>query len=149
MERYLGEYNLGEGWEATLRCWTILEGRSNFEDLKGGKNTLPKVGRPDLVESWIKSARRPHPEVKAEDIMLFAEDWWGWWKAIQPEWRNTGSVRGPLNASHRVGATGDWNVLDKPDQNGLLSVLACLAWWGETVFESETAEVEAGWQDDW
>ncbi|PBK63565.1 hypothetical protein ARMSODRAFT_979720 [Armillaria solidipes] len=114
MERYLGEYDLGKGWEAMLCCWTILEGRSNFEDLKGGKKALLKVGWPDLVELWIKSARRPHPEVKAEDITLFVEDWWGWWKMIQPEWRNTESVHGLLNASHRVGAMGDWSVLDKP-----------------------------------
>ncbi len=56
MSKYLGEYDLGERWESMLHCWTVLEGRRGFDNLKGGKHALPKSGHPMMIESWIKSA---------------------------------------------------------------------------------------------
>ncbi len=57
-------------------------------------------------------------------------------------------IHGPLKACHQTGM-GDWSVLDKPGQNGLLSVLAGLTWWGETMYKSEMAVVDARWQVEW
>ncbi len=55
MSKYLSEYNFGERWESMLCCWTVLEGRRGFDDLKGGKHALPKSGHPMMIELWIKS----------------------------------------------------------------------------------------------
>ncbi len=67
---------------------------------------------------------------------------------MQPEWRGVEGICGPLKACHWTG-TGDWSVLDKPGQNGLLSVLMGLTWWGETMYKSEMAVIDACWWAEW
>ncbi len=52
---------------------------------------------------------------------------------MQPAWRNIGVKEGPLGLEDRFQGGNDWSKLNKPGQNGLLSVLAALAWWGQGI----------------
>jgi hypothetical protein len=51
------------------------------------------------------------------------EEWWGWWKAINPKWclRDRELLAGEEN--------GMWDSLRCPGQNGFLNVIVCLKWW--------------------
>lgn len=48
---------------------------------------------------------------------------------MQPEWRALGES-GDVGKWSREIHDGDWSSLKFPGQNGLLGVLAMLAWWG-------------------
>ncbi|KAH7904782.1 hypothetical protein BJ138DRAFT_1018631, partial [Hygrophoropsis aurantiaca] len=92
-------------------------------------STLSSKSRPKEVLWWIARKRIPQPAPL--DVDTFAQAWWTWWQLLQPEWRTVSipSKRKPVPPQdHRD--QGDWSVLDQPGQNGLLSVIACIKWWG-------------------
>ena len=91
---------------------------------------MPTNSRPDEVEWWISRGRKHTPCVKSS--ALLSEKFWAWWKGLQPKWRKTGEVSGVLTAAHQE-VLGDWTMLEKLGQNGFLSVLAVLSWWGEAI----------------
>lgn len=60
-----------------------------------------------------------------------SEEWWGFWKSLQPEWRGIDGVKGPLSTSHCGSAVkGEWGELSKRSVNGMIMVVAGLAFWG-------------------
>ncbi|KAK7006051.1 hypothetical protein R3P38DRAFT_2556461, partial [Favolaschia claudopus] len=58
-------------------------------------------------------------------VVKFEQNWWQWWAKLQPHWRVRD--RGP---SERFIVKKDWESLRVPGQNGMVSVLATLYWWG-------------------
>ncbi|KAK0439645.1 hypothetical protein EV421DRAFT_1713175 [Armillaria borealis] len=141
---YLEGYDHGTQWKDVLGCLMVWEGRGGFKDLKGAKHGLPPTGRPMEVGPWIKNYRWTKPEVTAETLRRFANDWWTWWKRFQPTWQNTGDMEGPLTSDHQPGLGGDWSSLVKRGQNGFMSPVACLAWWGEAV--GDETELRMEWE---
>ncbi|PBK59708.1 hypothetical protein ARMSODRAFT_898953 [Armillaria solidipes] len=139
---YLESYDLGARWGDVLGCLMVLEGRAGFDELKGAKFGLPSAGRPAEVGVWIKNYRRKHPKIS---LPKFADEWWIWWKGMQPDWRNVMDVDGVLGEAYRGGIGGDWECLRKSGQNGFVSPLACLAWWGQAV--RNDAVLRGGWND--
>ncbi|SJL16932.1 uncharacterized protein ARMOST_20464 [Armillaria ostoyae] len=127
---YLESYDLGPHWGDVLGCLMVLEGRAGFDELKGAKFGLPSAGHPAEVGVWIKNYRRKHPKIS---LPKFADEWWIWWKGMQPDWHNVMDVDGALGEAYRGGIGGDWECLWKSGQNGFVSLLACLAWWGQVV----------------
>lgn len=95
-----------------------------------GRATFAATGRPEQIAWWLKRARKVDPPIEEDEIEDFGEQWWVWWKALQPKWRETDSVAGPLTPKHQRGH-GDWGTLDATGVNGFLSVIAALGWWGE------------------
>ncbi len=139
---YLESYNLGPCWGDMLGCLMVLEGRAGFEELKGAKFRLLSAGRPVEVGMWIKNYRHKHPKIS---LPKFADEWWIWWKGMQPYWCNVRDVDGTLGEVYRGSIGGNWECLWKSGQNGFVSLLACLAWWGQAV--RNDAVLRGGWDD--
>ncbi|PBK61729.1 hypothetical protein ARMSODRAFT_844667, partial [Armillaria solidipes] len=119
----------GGRWKDILAGYKVFEGRAGFGDLKGSSHTLPSNNRPPEVAAWIKNYRRIHPDISEASLDSFAAKWWKWWIGMQPEWRDVLGKEGPLEISDRVRKGSDWSGLNKPGQNGLISVVVSLAWW--------------------
>ncbi|PPQ97914.1 hypothetical protein CVT26_002990 [Gymnopilus dilepis] len=118
----------GPEWHELITNWLQYESSRNFE----GSSWLKATHRPSAVGEWIQRARNPYyrPEIDAED---FQDDFWKWWKVVQPEWRDMEAEA----ASRSV--EGDWCSLDKAGKNGLSSVVAALFFWGSGAGCDKTA----------
>ena len=84
--------------------------------------------RPQAIGNWFRLDRRNlsrSPKMPPE--VEYAELWWKWWAGLQPDWRVCNSQGRPLT---KVGS-GDWEVLVRPGNNGMLVVLLSLVWWRE------------------
>jgi hypothetical protein len=63
------------------------------------------------------------------------------WIALQPIWR---VITTPLDSSTPLPSreiAGSWHELDKPGQNGFLSVIGALNWWGKACQDQCTNNV--------
>ncbi|KAK7029746.1 hypothetical protein R3P38DRAFT_3188605 [Favolaschia claudopus] len=69
------------------------------------------------------------------------EDWWAWWKAINPPWR--------LQGNELQRGVRDWNSLRCPGQNGFLNVLMCLKWWQGAMSEPSDSWTRAMVDVEW
>ncbi|KAJ7794772.1 hypothetical protein B0H14DRAFT_2216959, partial [Mycena olivaceomarginata] len=107
---------LGPDWKKLVKFWWSLEASSKFATLT---KAHPTTNRPKVVGVWVKNAWKGVPP----DIGNMAEEWWGWWKAINPKWR---LHDGELLAGEE---NGTWDSLKCPGQNGFLNVIMCLKWW--------------------
>ncbi|KAJ7184013.1 hypothetical protein B0H12DRAFT_970923, partial [Mycena haematopus] len=121
---------LGPQYEEILRAFIKLE-KSHGWALQGG-HLKTNVPRPKQVSDWVKDGRGRRAKVKAPmpitDIAAFAKKWWAWWSDLQPAWR--GAWRGRGTAEQAVPENADWGPLAVWGQNGLLSVVAAMYWWG-------------------
>ena len=99
------------------------------------KAVIPVSARPKMLSVWIGKGRSrlgktgsamPRLVIGAGDLEGFVESWQTWWCLMQPEWR----VRLENNTWERKVYGDDWHTWIVPGQNGLLSVLATLSWWG-------------------
>ncbi|KAK0488276.1 hypothetical protein EDD18DRAFT_1110253 [Armillaria luteobubalina] len=61
------------------------------------------------------------------------------------EWCNIVAVEGPLGDECRGPLEGDWEGLVKHGQNGYVSPIACLAWWGQAVGDGDV-ELHRNWE---
>ncbi|KAJ7071709.1 hypothetical protein B0H15DRAFT_957613 [Mycena belliarum] len=127
----------GPPWQGLCNTWWEVERASGFATGKA----LPAKKRPKAVGWWIQRARTRTPEIN--DVGAFAVEWGGWWRAVNPGWRCTGS-------GAMICAEGkNWEVLrGVTGINGLLSVLMCLKWWRETLDNGEGVEVWAAAVED-
>ncbi|KAJ7507644.1 hypothetical protein B0H11DRAFT_1704936 [Mycena galericulata] len=110
----------GVGWDAVVRLWTALERAYGFAT---SSKALPTTERPAAIGAWTKSGRRP-TKPPPLDVEKFEKEWWAWWTALAPDWRQK-DEKGRLVE----GGEGEWGVLVHPGANGVLMVLLGLAWW--------------------
>lgn len=120
-------------------------------DTRGRKKAvIPVAMRPPIVTGWIQNGRcrvgktgtpMARMVIKPGDIPKFLKAWSGWWAALQPEWR----VRRENGGWERDTYGEDWHTMIIPGQNGLLSVIAALSWWGSAVKLEGKGETE--WLD--
>lgn len=125
--------DLGSDWRGLIIAWLKFE--EGFEFVKSGPS-LPTSHRPTAVSSWIQRTRRPNFRPDLDNLRAFEDSFWSWWKTLQPEWRSdddSGMLKRPKG--------GDWDVLRISGQNGLLSVIAALCFWGMAAAGS-SADVE-------
>ncbi|KAJ8515006.1 hypothetical protein ONZ45_g7536 [Pleurotus djamor] len=121
-------------WGTLLATFVQLEASTNFENPGGPQYAISSEHRPAEVQHWI--ARAQKPEVEIHQFDEFADEWWTWWRALQPAWRNVADFDNCLQADHRKfdlsisEAPDAWPSLDKPGQNSFLSIIATLRWWG-------------------
>ncbi|KAK0499316.1 hypothetical protein EDD18DRAFT_1349495 [Armillaria luteobubalina] len=125
---YLGKFRLGKEWDHVVDALSIVEGQWGF--IKTGK-PLQRTDRPPQVSLWIQNGRL-HDPTPLGDRDIFAQSWWRWWRQMQPDSHGVGEGEGPVSVESRCDS-GEWDKMDKPGQNGLYSVVASLAWWGESV----------------
>ncbi|KAJ7507609.1 hypothetical protein B0H11DRAFT_1664186, partial [Mycena galericulata] len=119
---------LGAGWKGLVDLWWKLEESTKFAT--SVKSHPPRL-RPKQVGVWVKNARKGTP---ALEVGAFSKQWWVWWRAINPDWRER---EGDLLKD----GDGNWGVMECPGQNGFLNVLICLKWWGD--------RLEGDSREDW
>ncbi|KAF9012273.1 hypothetical protein BDZ89DRAFT_963570 [Hymenopellis radicata] len=136
-------------WVNLLRVWTQVEGLAEFrlgKVILGYQSTL----KPDALTQWVNIRRRTPIVLTKRQLKGFAGDFWAWWIDLQPEWRDVAGCHGPLTLEHRPLPAGrNWGQLaDAKGRNGVVSVIACLAWWGvHHVVESGPAVLRAEWYE--
>ncbi|KAG2749166.1 hypothetical protein P692DRAFT_20818540 [Suillus brevipes Sb2] len=126
---YLRAPSLPAQYASLLSVFVLLEQSSSFVSSKGPAHSLGKKHRPKAVGWWIARARSGIPPLP--DLGKYSTDFWAWWIALQPTWR---VITAPLDTPTPLPSreiAGSWHELDKPGQNGFLSVIGALNWWGK------------------
>jgi hypothetical protein len=103
------------------------EGKDLSDDGK-----LRTTSCPVCIAAWIAWAHSAKWRPIIKDANEFEEQFWCWWTSVQPEWRKD------LEQGE-----GDWQVLQKPGANGIISVLAALFYWGIALGDRQ--ESSLGW----
>ncbi|EIW81620.1 hypothetical protein CONPUDRAFT_154151 [Coniophora puteana RWD-64-598 SS2] len=130
-----------QGWTLPLAYthlleeYLVLEKSSDFSHGKGSATALETQHRPDQIATWIKNGRASSCRPTLRDPQQFAKGWWAWWAHIQPQWRHIAAPSDSV-APRLSREDGDWSAFDKPGQNGFLSVIVALKWWGSETSES-------------
>lgn len=150
----------GPEWLALIKAWTELEQTYGFDSPVSDQFSnscdillttaiqMSGLGainvRPPAVQWWVSRRRRYDRDPPIESSSTFGSAWWVWWDALNPDWRNR--VEGHLERV-RMGTGAElWTDLVRPGKNGLLSIVACLWWWGK-IKASDDAEWEEAVQD--
>ncbi|KAJ7049319.1 hypothetical protein C8F01DRAFT_1093506 [Mycena amicta] len=132
------------GKRVTASYDKLLEAFVAFERAHGwvdGEKALSASARPKQVKEWIRADRKATPRL----IKLhkrYGEEFWIWWKFLQPQWRKA-KTNWPSMDAVQDGDEGDWAALTVPGKNGLVSVVASLYWWGREGVEG--GSVSPGW----
>ncbi|KAJ6454038.1 hypothetical protein C8R47DRAFT_940660, partial [Mycena vitilis] len=139
---YLTVRDLGCHYTALLRTLVRLEESQGFTRSHAG---LPKSKtRPKEVGVWIRGARgvkmKSLPIVV--DVARYREEWYSWWEELQPDWRQRGED-GRLITGGMYGK--EWGALDCAGQNGNVSIVAALYFWGAAA--THTEETRALWNE--
>jgi hypothetical protein len=115
-------------WVVLLASWLKYELKNDLHD--DGK--LRMTHRPACIAVWIACARLPKWWPPIKDVEQFEEEFWNWWKGLQPGWRKD-----------LQWGDGDLATLHKPGANGVVSVLAGLFYWGMAL--GDHPEGSSGW----
>ena len=140
--KLLAGQNLGREFTLLINRFTEHEKRTDFAP--GARSAgFGSDNRPPEVRYWISRGCAIQPEVS--NIVVFQDNWWKWWKGLQPTWRAVSEVEGPLNRSHRRVSMGgqDWLAVNKHGRNAFFTVMATLFWWGVACSKPPTED--PGW----
>ena len=138
----LSGQNLGREFTSLINHFTEHEKRTDFAP--GARSAgFGSDNRPPEVHYWISRGRTIQPKVS--NVVVFQDNWWKWWKGLQPTWRAVSEVEGPLDRSHRRVSMGgqDWSAVNKHGRNAFFTVLATLFWWGVACSKPPTED--PGW----
>ncbi|KAK0477821.1 hypothetical protein IW261DRAFT_1565606 [Armillaria novae-zelandiae] len=128
--QYLTDSNLGPEWADLLAAWQVLEAQisQNGSPTKGRLGTI--TSRPSSLSVWLQNRRyNVYPQLPPS----FSAEFLAWWNALQPNWRR--SETGPLPAANYSRSLH--KALSKGGQNGLVTVLIGLMWWGQGSLSAE------------
>ncbi|KAI6029218.1 hypothetical protein BKA83DRAFT_4047087 [Pisolithus microcarpus] len=120
--------DLGPSWTTLITKYIKNEHCSQFIVCKGGTHALDSMCHPPQVSWWISHAWCGTPDI--EDPCQFGVKWWTWWCSLQPKWRSITAPAQDGKYTPNCIKGEDWNLLCKPGQNGLLSIIVTLMWWG-------------------
>jgi len=120
------ESGMAGEWMELVRLWALFEVRSRYEEVR----KLGPTDRPAAVTEWIRRARSSTWRPVIKDLAAYESTFGKWWLGIQPDWR---LEDGELVREHLV---GDWEPLQLPGTNGIVSVVVALFYWGLAVLEA-------------
>ncbi|KAF8882628.1 hypothetical protein CPB84DRAFT_1851182 [Gymnopilus junonius] len=111
-------------WMELVHTW------ARFEVLEGymEKSRLSSSSQPTAVTTY-------EPPIH---IRKYAKEFKNWWTILQPEWQTSDS------AILLKECDSDWESLRKPGQNGIISIIVGLFYWGAAV--KEVLDVEEKWK---
>ncbi|KAG6917363.1 hypothetical protein DXG01_002828 [Tephrocybe rancida] len=138
--------DLGSSYSALVTLLIEIEAGYGFKYTR--KNGINCNNRPKEVSSWIQNGRGRDNgrRVIVDDIDKFAKEWWVWWMSLQPDWRFLDAHGRPLRMAPIFDE--DWECLQKPGANGMLSVVASLHGWGLAITQKPVDEErKAEWSD--
>lgn len=126
--------DLGPAYKELLMQLIKLEFVYGFAS---SKKRISTANRPPEVGVWIRSGRgrSGNMTIPPTDVDDFARNWWAWWNALQPVWRDLDQDGKPNKAL--AAESQDWGCLLVPGANGLLTVVVSLYWWGCAVAKIE------------
>ncbi|KAJ7846660.1 hypothetical protein B0H13DRAFT_1646553 [Mycena leptocephala] len=153
---FLTTIPLGPHFEALLEAWVRAEVAHGFDD--NPTQGIPKTGRPEVLDEWIRAGRwvksgkatakklskKKQLSFDVRDLEGYGKIWSTWWDSLQPAWR-TKEADGRYSIGTEYGE--DWGVLAIPGQNGSLTVVAGLYFWGSA--RRTPASVPDGMQEEW
>ncbi|KAJ7040099.1 hypothetical protein C8F04DRAFT_924800, partial [Mycena alexandri] len=114
---------LGEEYDKLLREYVALEQGYGFA--KGTVALKGRVERPKEVSDWVRDGRGRTKTVRQiTNLPAYAANVRAWWTGLQPSWREK------WDEGVEEEATDEWGTLASAGQNGVLSVVAALYWWG-------------------
>lgn len=123
------EIPLGECWAVLVEVWVEFEKKEGFKE----QGLLPAKERPECVSEWIRRGRPPAWMPAITAVSKLETAFHTWWVSLQPKWRV--SSKGAIITTD-LESGDDWDHLQKPGLNGLLSVLVGLFYWGRTLKRS-------------
>ncbi|KAJ7712106.1 hypothetical protein B0H16DRAFT_1744532 [Mycena metata] len=140
----------GEDWVACVEELIELERAWKFP--AKGLLAAPQGGpaeRPEEVPGFKQAQRRWNAPVKIASAVgpretdgSFAQRWWKWWRAAQPEGRE-------LRAAEEL-ELEDWaGVAKMHGRNGMLLYVGGLLWWGEAAAAEEDKDASAVFLAEW
>jgi len=112
---------MGAMWAKLVEAWVIFEGQAGYM----GDKKLATTHRPDAIKAWIARARSASWRPDILDIPTYESEFMLWWAALQPSWRKRSDGTTIFSK-----VEGDWEALQRPGLNGMLSVMAGLLFWG-------------------
>jgi len=122
----LSKRDLGPSFKDVLHSFIALEAAHGYQNPNRG---IAVSGRPDILTKWIACGRWRAKDPVISNPDVFGKKWWEWWTSLQPPWRKIRSKRPDTMSTY-----GDsWDTLLYPGQNGVLSIVATLYWWGIAV----------------
>ncbi|KAE9383732.1 hypothetical protein BT96DRAFT_791675, partial [Gymnopus androsaceus JB14] len=116
----------GDGlWLKVVKAWLRIDQAAGFEPSSKALSRLPTTGRPKEVGKWISYAQSAtfRPVVS---LPRFADEFAEWWRSMQPEGRK--AIDDTFISMSKPVIT-DWETVKISGLNGLVSVVAALAWW--------------------
>ncbi|KAG6904575.1 hypothetical protein DXG01_008906 [Tephrocybe rancida] len=135
-EAHLRSAELGEKWITSVTTWGLFEDAMSSNSKVG----LTAKSRPEEWQKWISKSQNG---VRAYDTtpliadpLEFGYAVMGWWKHMQPEFRQTSDVLPPSVYQPSLpspGGTDTWASLRKGGPNGMVTMLTLLAWWGQAL----------------
>ncbi|KAI0057945.1 hypothetical protein BV25DRAFT_1764714, partial [Artomyces pyxidatus] len=134
--------SLGETWERCVSAYVHVERVAGFLVSCYGPFLTAK-DRPAFVSDWIKYARPWGGELWSTpfDFKVFPGEWWAWWAHLQPDGRS----RNAAGVFSQDVEGLEWDRLRIGGRNGVLSVMAGLAWWGRAASRSQDPAHLAEW----
>lgn len=122
-----------------------------FEKSKGYKDERLRTGqRPPVLLNWVAS-RRPQlldgvlSDKLPATVTLVRNEFWTWWRYLQPDWRELRQCNKPLIEADRQKTGNEWKSLNVLGTNGLVNVMVYLCMWGMKVVADGTGH--PAWQD--
>ncbi|KAJ7104604.1 hypothetical protein C8R44DRAFT_640076 [Mycena epipterygia] len=133
--------DLGVAYSEVLRAFIEMERQKGF--VKGTGKLVSSQERPAQVSEWVRDGRgRTKAMLAVTNVAAFEKTWWGWWLGMQPEWRECGTGGRP-ETPQKYGK--GWGGM-LGGQNGVLSVVASLYWWGYAEKMGATGSTQGGWE---
>ncbi|KAE9397170.1 hypothetical protein BT96DRAFT_996008 [Gymnopus androsaceus JB14] len=81
---------VGPNWKAAITNWVRLEEHYGYENPNGAKAWFPSAGRPSIVGWWAQNAKTTSRVLQDKifgNVLAFEGNWWKWWLAMNPGWR--------------------------------------------------------------
>ncbi|KAJ7603089.1 hypothetical protein DFH06DRAFT_1152162 [Mycena polygramma] len=141
---WLMKDDLGCHYRAMVVALVALETKYGFGD-PSNNGTLSAKKRPTQVALWIQGGRGTRLKFPPSigNVEKYAKEWAEWWGMLQPRWREK-DERGEWKLEGHETAGADWDPLEAPGQNGCLSLVASLYFWG--VCKNQSEELRQRWE---
>jgi hypothetical protein len=157
-KKYLLGIDLGAEWRVCVQRWSDLEKVLGYGALAGTKvctclldlsdvlmnasqAALPAIALcPEEWSKWVVKARGPGRERSYQDSpnisdpAEFGTAVVKWWNAMQPPfWQTAQGMPQPLYTPPAADVEDAWAPLQRAGQNGLVTVILLLCWWGQSL----------------
>ncbi|KAK7024175.1 hypothetical protein VNI00_016483 [Paramarasmius palmivorus] len=116
---------IDEDFRRLLRLFLRIERAADYQE----NGRLSSLRRPNGVKAWIAQAHAPGYCPDMSDLRHYYDEFLAWFKVCMPDWRKDQKKGIRLTRD----PNGNWEFLRITGQNGIVSLIAAIAWWKEAV----------------